>query len=281
MSPGKRFTVGFISTMSWLVLFLALAATTANLIVGGLSHIGGSASAIVKNFSQSESAISSLIDKIEKGSDPKVAQQIQKNRETIEKTLASLGESSAFRGSLEKTLNEISTAILSGSNSVKVDFSSLANQVAARVNGAAKTTVISKKDLQGVVFTTLDLSKQSEAIANIKNVLHLALLLWLLWIVLVGLLFLLKGRKVIQTAGVQIFSIGILGVLAHFAIPFALEWATENSDIADYQREIASSSIDRIASPAITVGVIATVIGLLMALVPRILAKKSSPASTV
>lgn len=279
-SAGRKALTGFISSIAWLFLVLSLLATTANFVLNGFSKVGSSASSLVETISSSPSALNSLIDEFEKNADPKAAAEIEKNRSQIEATLASLGKSESFRASLEKTLNDISSAVLGGASSVTVDFSDLANQVAAEINAAAKTKVITDANLEEVVPSTLDLSKQSETIANVKKVIHLSLLLWIVWFALIGLLVWLKGRKVLQTSGIQLISVGILATAIHFLAPLGLNRANKSADLAEFQRDAISEGFKIIASPTLIVGLVATALGLVLVFLSRRNAKDAKSSSS-
>jgi hypothetical protein len=274
-TAGKKALIGFVSSLAWVFLVLSLLATTANFVMNGLSKVGGSAASLVETISSNPSALNSLIDEFEKGADSKAVREIEKNRAAIEETLASLGKSEEFRNSLEKTLNDISDAVLNGSSSVTVDFSDLANQVAAKINAAAKSTVITKANLEEVVPATLDLSEQSETIANVKKVIHLSLFLWVIWFALMGVLVLLKGRRVLQTSGIQLVSVGILAIGVHFLAPWGLNRANTSADLAEFQRDAISEAFKIVSSPSLLIGVVATVVGLILVFVSRINAKKT------
>jgi len=262
MGSEKKALSAVISTLAWIFLVLSLLATTANFALNRLSHVGSSASALVETVASNPSAISSLIDEFEKGADSKAVKEIERNRDAIEKTLASLGKSEEFRNSIEKTLNDISNAVLQGSSSVVIDFSEIASQVAAHINAAAKSTVITKKNLDEVVPATLDLSKQSETISNVKSAIHLSLFLWVIWFMLIGLLVWIKGRKVLRTSGIQLISVGILATAIHFLSPVGFARATKSSDLVEFQRDAISEGLKAISSPSLLIGVFATVIGL-------------------
>jgi hypothetical protein len=276
---GKKALTGFVSTLAWIFLVLSLLATTANFALNGLSTIGSSASSLVETIASNPSAVNSLIDEFEKGADAKAAKEIEKNRVAIEETLASLGKSEDFRNSLKKTLDDISSAILSGSSSVTIDFSDLANQVASKINSAAKTEVITKANLEDVVPSTLDLSEQSKAIANVKKVIHLSLFAWVIWLALVGVLVLLKGKKILRTAGIQLISVGILATGVHFLAPWGLQRANESGDLVEFQRDAISEGFKIISSPTLIIGLAATAIGLIMVFIPMINSKKQNDSA--
>ena len=95
--------------------------------------------------------------------------------------------------------------MFNGSTSVTADFGSLAAAVADRVNAAAKTPVITKKELAKLKPKVLDLSKNSTNISNARNKVKEVRLAWLLWSILLGVLYLARQWKFLRTAGWQLF----------------------------------------------------------------------------
>ncbi len=141
----------------------------ATMTVDNLSHVGNSAARIVQHLSKNPATVDSLINEFRKDADQKTAAEIDRNQATIESTISSLGDDKVFQDSLASTLNEISEAMLNGSTSVKLDFGPLAAAVADKVNAAAKTAVLTKKELAKLKPKVLDLSKNSSKISNARN----------------------------------------------------------------------------------------------------------------
>lgn len=272
---GRKPLIGFVSTFSWLVLLIAVASTAASLTVNSLNHVGNSASVLVRDISQNPSTINSLIDEFKKNADAKTAAEIEKNRSKIDSTIASLGGSKEFENLLSVTLNQISQAILNGSSSVKVDFTKIATVIANRVNEAANSTVISVKDLAKIKPQTLDLSKQSKVVVNVHDKIRMIMLAWILWLLLLGVLFLLKGWKIVRTAGWQLFSIGITFLLIRFGTPIIADNILSNSSWPTYQRDLVPQVFRALTSPLLNLAIITTLVGIVLLILDELLGKRS------
>ena len=70
---GRKTLIGLVSTLSWLVLLIAVASTAASLTVNSLNHVGTSASILVRDVSQNQGTVNSLIDEFKKNADSKTA----------------------------------------------------------------------------------------------------------------------------------------------------------------------------------------------------------------
>ncbi len=272
---GKRSAFALASILAWLALFIAFLATMATMTVNNMSHVGNTASTIVQRLSKDPATIDSLLDEFKKNADPKTVAEIDKNRTTIESTISSLGGDKAFQDSLADTLNKISHAILSGSKSVTVDFGPLATAVAIKVNEAAKSTVISKKELAKLKPQVLDLSKQSSDISGARNKVKEVTLAWLLWLVLLGVLYLLKRWKFVRTAGWQLFSVGILFLALRFVAPVVLDKALANSDSPVYLRDLLQEVLKMLFGPMMTLSIIAALVGFALLVGDQLLRNRS------
>lgn len=272
---GKKSAFALASMLAWLALLIAFLATMATMTVNNMSHVGNTASTIVQRLSKDPATIDSLLDEFKKNADPKTVAEIEKNRTTIESTISSLGGDKAFQDSLADTLNKISQAILNGSKSVTVDFGPLATAVATKVNEAAKSTVISKKELAKLKPQVLDLSKQSNSISNARNKVEEVTLAWLFWLVLLGVLYLLKQWKFVRTAGWQLFSIGILFLALRFVAPVVLDKALANSDSPVYLRDLLQEVLKMLFDPMMTLSILAALAGFALLAGDQILRTRS------
>ena len=262
MSAGKRVLGGFVASLAWLVLSLALAITAANMIVNSLNHVGESAAGILKQVSADPATLNSLVDEFAKSADPKLAQEIKKNREQIEVTITSLASSQDFRELVTTTLDQISQATISGAPSVAVDFSKIAALIASKVNAASNESVIKQKDLDSIKPTVVDLSKQSKNITDIKDKLRQGLLIWLVWFLLIAVSFLLRGPPVLRTAGLQLASVGLVGLVAKLAAPTLLVQYLPKANMATYQRKVIPEVVSALTSPILTLSIALLVAGL-------------------
>ncbi len=278
MSASKRVLGGFLSTLAWLVLSIALVVTAANLIVTNLSHVGESAAGILKEVSADPAMLNSLLDEFSKGADPKLAREIEKNRTQIEETINSLASSADFQGLLSSTLDQISQAAINGSPSLSVDFSKIAAMVATKVNAAANETVIKQQNLDSLKPTLVNLSKQTKNITDVKNKLHLGLMIWLFWLLLLAVNFLIRGRVVLRTAGIQLASVGLLGMSLKLAAPAIIDKFTKNADMVAYQRKVIPEVITSLISPIFTLSIALLITGSLAIFVSVLLARKSQSA---
>lgn len=274
---GKKSLIGFTSTIAWLTLLVAFVATAASLTVNSLDHVGNAASAIVKELSTNQSALDSILDEFKKNADPKTVAEIDKNRAKIDSTIASLGGSKEFQDSLASTLNKISTAILSGSSSVKVDFTDIATLVANKVNEAAKSEVISKKELAKLKPQTLDISKQSKVIVNVRSKIKEVTLAWLLWLVLLAVLSLLKGWRVLGTAGWQLLSVGVIFLLVRFGAPLIFDNLLKNSMLTTYQRDLVPQIFSSLTEQIVNLSVVVSVVGLLLIISDKLFRRNLRP----
>lgn len=267
---GKRYAFGIASTLAWLTLLVAFVATTATMTIDNLKHVGNSASTIVQHLSNKPATVSSLIEEFQKDADTKTSAEIDKNRATIEKTIASLGGDKAFQDSLAKTLNKISEAIFNGSKNVTVDFGPLAAAVADRVNAASKSPVINKEDLAKIKPKILDLSNGSTNISDARNRIKEVTLAWLLWFVLLGVLYLLRQWKFLRTAGWQLFSVGSIFLGAHFAAPVLVHNAINNSDISGFQKDLLPEILKSLTRPMMVLAVIVLVAGVVLLVIEQL-----------
>lgn len=261
MPGGKRVLVGFLSTLAWPLLLMALFVTSANLIVNNLNHVGDFAATVVKEVSTNPHTLDSLIDEFTKSAEPKLAKEIEKNRARIERTIALLGSSSEFRELISSTLSQISQAALSGASSVEVDFVPLTTLVATKVNEAAKSKVINTKILTDIQPTSIDLSKQSRTITKVKDSLHQALLIWILWLILLIGLFLLIGRRVMQIYGAHLISIGIVGLVLRFLALALAQSSITSAGGVHYVEQVVPKVLETLLSPIMTLSVVALVLG--------------------
>lgn len=261
---GKKTLIGFVSTISWIVLLASFLATVALLSVDNLKHVGNSASTIVNQLSKSPSDINSLIDDFKKNADPKTVAEIDKNRAKINETIASLAGSKEFQDSLASTLNKISEAVLNGSSSVQVDFTKLATIVANSVNKASNSVVISKKELAKLKPKTLDLGKQSKVVNNVQTRIDEVMLCWLLWFVLLGVLYLLKRWGVLRTAGWQLFSIGVIFLSIRFGAPIIANHTLANSTLPIYQRDLVPQVLKALTGSLVETSIVACLLGLIL-----------------
>ena len=271
---GKKSAVVLVSTLSWFALLVAFLATAAIMTVNSMSHVGNTASAIISHLSKNPATIDSLLDEFKKNADPQTVAEIDKNRVTIDSTIASLGGDKAFQDSLASTLNKISEAILNGSSSVTVDFGPLAVAIADKVNAASKTQVISKKELAKIKPQTLDLSQQSKNISDARNKIKEVTLTWLLWLVLLGVLYLLIGWKVLRTAGWHLFSIGVVFLIVRFGAPIVMNHFLSNSTWPSYQRDLVPEVLNALTHPIVTLSIVLCVAGFSIAVLERIFRKR-------
>lgn len=272
---GKKSAFALTSILAWLALLIAFLATMVTMTVNNMSHVGDTASTIVQRLSKDPATIDSLLEEFKKTADPKTVAEIDKNRATIESTISSLGGDKVFQDSLADTLNKISEAILSGSTSVTIDFGPLANAVATKVNEAAKSTVISKKELAKLKPQVLDLSKQSNNISDARNKVAEVTLVWLFWLVLLGVLYLLKQWKFVRTAGWQLFSVGILFLALRFVAPVVLDRALVDSDSPAYLKDLLQEVLKTLFGPMMTLSFIAAFVGFALLVGDQILRTRS------
>ena len=281
MSAGKKVASGLVSTLASLVLTIAFVVSIANVMVASMSHVGESAAAVVKQVSADPASLNSIVDEFAKNTDAKFASQINKNRAQINEAIASLGSSQEFRDLIASTLDQISKATLDGAPSVTVDFSKIANVVATKVNAAAKSTVISQKDIASLKPTVLDLSKQSKNITNIKSKIHLALLIWVLWLLLVLLGFWLRGIKAVRTFGFQLLTLGVIGLAIKFLTPTIVDKVLKNSSGAAYQRKVIPEVVNSLGSPIFTLSIAFSVIGAVLVTVAIVISRKRKVAVAI
>lgn len=271
---GKKSVVVLVSTLSWFALLVAFLATAAIMTVNSMSHVGSTASAIISHVSKNPATIDSLLDEFKKNADPQTVAEIDKNRATIDSTIASLGGDKAFQESLASTLNKISEAILNGSSSVTVDFGPLAVAIADKVNAASKTQVISKKELAKIKPQTLDLSQQSKNISDARNKIKEVALTWLLWLVFLGVLYLLIGWKALRTAGWHLFSIGVVFLIVRFGAPIVMNHFLSNSTWPTYQRDLVPQVFNSLTAPMLKLSIVVALVGLSITILERVLRER-------
>ena len=271
---GKKSALAIASTLAWLALLVAFLATAAFLTVDNLSHVGNTASTIVKHLSKNPVTIDSLLNEFKKNADAKTVAEIEKNRDVIDSTIASLGGDKAFQDSLANTLNKISTAILAGSNSVTVNFGPLAVAVADKVNAAAHNSVIDKKELAQLKPQKLDLSKQSKSIADVRNKVKEAMLAWLFWFVFLGVLYLLKRWKFVRTAGWQLLSIGMIFFTLRLVVPVVVRDSLDQSALAMFQKDLIPEVLNSLTRPILILSLAALTVGLLTLVVDALVQRR-------
>lgn len=268
---GRRFAIGLVATLAWFSLFIAVASTAAIVSVGTLSHVGTTASKLVKSISEKPATINSMIDEFKKNADPKTAAEIERNRRKIASTISSLGSSKEFQNLLSATLNQISQAILDGSKSVKVDFTKIATLVAGKINDASESTVISQKDLAKIKPQVWDLSKQSGTVISAHNRLREVLLTWILWLIFLGVLYLFIGWRMLRTAGWHLFSIGIFFLLIRFGGPIVVGKIMSDSALPIYQRDLVPQVLSSLTGPIVLLSIVISVSGFLMIILEQLL----------
>ena len=271
---GKKSALAIASTLAWLALLVAFLATAAFLTVNSLSHVGNTASTIVKHLSKNPVTIDSLLNEFKKNADAKTVAEIEKNRDVIDSTIASLGGDKAFQDSLANTLNKISTAILAGSNSVTVNLGPLAVAVADKVNAAAHNSVIDKKELAQLKPQKLDLSKQSKSIADVRNKVKEAMLAWLFWFVFLGVLYLLKRWKFVRTAGWQLLSIGMIFFTLRLVVPVVVRGSLDQSALAIFQKDLIPEVLNSLTRPILILSLAALTVGLLTLVVDALVQRR-------
>ena len=271
---GKKSALAIASTLAWLALLVAFLATAAFLTVNSLSHVGNTASTIVKHLSKNPVTIDSLLNEFKKNADAKTVAEIEKNRDVIDSTIASLGGDKAFQDSLANTLNKISTAILAGSNSVTVNLGPLAVAVADKVNAAAHNSVIDKKELAQLKPQKLDLSKQSKSIADVRNKVKEAMLAWLFWFVFLGVLYLLKRWKFVRTAGWQLLSIGMIFFTLPLVVPVVVRDSLDQSALAMFQKDLIPEVLNSLTRPILILSLAALTVGLLTLVVDALVQRR-------
>ena len=264
MSFGRKIGIGLVSTLTALVLALAFLISIANVMVASASHVGESAATVVKQVSADPDSLNSIIDEFEKSADSKLAAEIKKNRAQINEAVSSLGSSREFRDLIASTLDQISKAALAGSPSVSVDFSKIATAIASKVNVAAKSTVISNKDIANIKPTVLDLSKNSQKIVDIKSKIRLALVIWFIFVVLVALGYWLRGIKVFRAVGIQFLSLGIVGLATKFLTPTIVNLALRDSSGPSYQRKVIPEIVNSLGSPIFVLSAVFGAVGVIL-----------------
>ncbi len=280
MSLGRKLGVGLVSTLTSLVLTLAFLISVANLMVSSMSHVGESAASVVKQVSNDPESINSIIDKFAKNADPKLVAEINKNRAQINEAVSALGSSPEFRELIASTLDQISKATLDGSQSVTVDFSKIVGEVATKVNTAAKSTVISKKNIANIKPTVLDLSKNSQKITDIKSQIRIALVIWIFFVLLVALGYWLRGAKAFRTIGFQFLSLGILGLGIKFLSPSIVDRALKNSDGLAYLRKVIPAIVNSLGSPIFILSAVFSALGVIFIVGATVVLRKKSQILT-
>lgn len=268
---GRKPAVTLVSTLSWFALLIAFLATAVTMTVNSMNHVGNTASAIISHLSKNPATIDSLLDEFKKNADPQTVAEIDKNRATIDSTIASLGGDKAFQDSLAATLNKISEAILNGSSAVTVDFGPLAVAIADKVNAASKTQVISKKELAKIKPQTLDLSQQSKNISDSRNKIKEGTLTWLLWLVFLGVLYLLIGWKALRTAGWHLFSIGVVFLMVRFGAPIVMNHFLSGPT---YQRDLVPQVFNSLTAPMLKLSIVVALAGLSITILERLLRER-------
>ena len=257
----KRILIGFLSLLAQLSLLTAVVATSGTLMLNALPHAGSSVATILQNFSMDQGAVNLLIDEFMKDKDPRIAKQIEENKGAISQAIESLSTTAEFQDAISKPINQLTQGILAGSANVKVDFSQLARLIAAKVNTAAKRTVVTKQDLVDLKPKVLNIKELSNVAAQTRSKLQIGMLLWLLWILLLVALLYLKGRAVMKTTGIQLLFLGASLLILKFGAPFAAGFAIKNFSSSSSTIDILLKMVDSATAPVLNFAIVVLVLG--------------------
>ncbi len=274
ISRMKRFGIGVLSFFAWLFLFIAAISVTVSLTMGQINNAGAIAQNAMKDFSTNPTAINSLIDQLKINSDPQFIKAIDDNRAAINNTIRALASSVQFQADVKSALNQIGSGISAGKSSVNVNFRELANLAAQKINAAAKSQIVTQKDLASIKPFKVDIHKQSDVVNKVKKYAHLAMLFWVAWLLLLVACWRLGAKSIFTKSGSQLISVGVLIILIRVAAPIiGSRIASKNSDSQFTSSQITKIS-GEILSPMLTAGVGFSVLGLLLILVPRFTRKR-------
>ena len=270
----KRFGIGVLSFFAWLFLFIAAISVTVSLTMGQINNAGAIAQNSMKDFSTNPTAINSLIDQLKINSDPQFIKAIDDNRAAINNTIRALAGSVQFQADVKSALNQIGSGISAGKSSVNVNFRELANLAAQKIHAAAKSQIVTQKDLASIKPFKVDIHKQSDVVNKVKKYAHLAMLFWVAWLLLLVACWRLGAKSIFTKSGRQLISVGVLIILIRVAAPIiGSRIASKNSDSQFTSSQITKIS-GEILSPMLTAGVGFSVLGLLLILVPRFTRKR-------
>ena len=274
ISRMKRFGIGVLSFFAWLFLFIAAISVTVSLTMGQINNAGAIAQNAMKDFSTNPTAINSLIDQLKTNSDPQFIKAIDENRTAINQTIKSLAGSAQFQADVKSALDQLAAGISAGKSSVDVNFRELANLAAQKINAAAKSQIVTEKDLASIKPLKVDIHKQSDFVNKIKGYAHLALLSWIAWLFLLIACWRLGAKSIFVKSGRQLISVGLLIILIRVAAPMiGSRLASQNSDSQFTSSQVTKIS-GEILSPMLAAGVGFTVVGVLLILVPRFTGKR-------
>lgn len=281
----KWILIDLLTLLSWPSLLIAVVATSWILMLSGLNHLGDFTSSFLQDSLKDQKSVNLLIDEFEKAADSRIAKQIEKNRVAINQAIGSLVASTEFQDELSQPLNQISEGIMAGSETVKVDFSKLATLVAAKVNAAGKSKVISKKQIANLKPQVINIQTISKNYSEIHDTLNTLMLAWVIWILLFVALFFLKGHSVLRTAGRQLLSIGIPMTLLTLSTPFAVGFvikfllAAEFLSAPSLVTELIPKLIGSLISPTLILAIVVSLFGIVLTGTQKYLIQRGAKTS--
>ena len=281
----KWILIDFLTLLSWPSLLIAIVASSAILTLSSLSHVGDFTSSFLQDSLKDKKNVNMLIDEFEKTADTRTAKQIEKNRVALNQAIESLVTSTEFQDELAQPLNQISEGIVAGLETVEVDFSKLATLIAAKVNVAGKSKVISKKQIANLKPQVINIKAISKNYSDIHGALNTLMLAWVIWILLFVALFFLKGHSVLRTSGRQLLSIGIPMTLLTLTTPIAVGFvikfllATEFLSIPSLVTELIPKLIASLISPTLILAIVVFLFGIVLTGTQKYLVQRDAKES--
>lgn len=272
-----RFLNSVIGSLLYISLLIASVATGAHFVLGHVTDLGTSSSALVKDFGAKKSTIvPMLIDQVVKNADAKEAKTINQNRAQITKALNDLLDNPKFSDALSKTLEPVGAALAAGQESVQLDTTVLVKTISDEVNKVAGKTVISPKDLKSISKPQpLDLKQPAKIFKTVKNIIDLLMLFWILALLLLIILFIRKREAAFKLLGKFFLALGVPVLVIWFVIPTILvHFANSNVD-SNLPGTLLPIAFKEVTGFTEIMGIGFTALGVIFLVAAKMTAKKS------
>jgi uncharacterized membrane protein (DUF485 family) len=217
----SKFSHFLVNALLSLLLLVATVGTTAKAVFDHTTSLGSTSTEIVSGIgNKSQEIIPLVIDQVIKGSDPKVAETITKNRTQITDAAIKLLNDPKFTSALAGVANTVSLALIAGKNEAIIDPTTLVDTLAKSINDAAGKQIIKGTELKTMATPQkIDLSHQLQVYNNISSALGKVMLVWIVILLLIVVLVLTRKIVAMRIISKILISLGIPMLVLWFILP--------------------------------------------------------------